>query len=186
MPATSANTMNYVSGYNAGRSNLSETDAIILGSILGGTFGLGFIIACLYWISLIYNKYCNKASLIRRKRAKEEKEINMKKRLEEQIEYTAKIRNITIEEARQLDKSLLHPIELVPICTRPRTNNTTDTIIEVPELEQHTDKIIKSNIEEDIKREKLGLKPKINCPAYSPNPNIIIDNTLTIKEETIV
>jgi len=157
------------SGGNSDR--ISKTDGIILGSVLGGVLFLFCMIICIY---CLYNKYCNKVEINRRK-----------ERLEEQIRYTAEIRNISIDEARKLDKISLHPIELVPISTRKRENNNADTVIEIQEI---TDIIIKRNIEEDKKREQLGLNPII-CPStYSSTPNttIVIDNNEIIKEEIIV
>jgi hypothetical protein len=181
MPISSSSGYTYYRGSccSGGNSDrISETDGIILGSVLGGVLFLFCIIICIY---CLYNKYCNKVEINRRK----QKEKYVKERLEEQIIYTAEIRNISIDEARKLDKISLHPIELVPISTRKRENNNADTVIEIQEI---TDIIIKRNIEEDKKREQLGLNPIICPPTYSSTPNttIVIDNNEIIKEEIIV
>jgi hypothetical protein len=177
-----------INAYRTGSNNggISETGAIILGSVLGGLFFLFCITYCIYGLYGLYNRFCNKVEINRRKEIAEQKEKYIKERLEEQIRYTAEIRNISIDEARKLDKISLHPIELVPISTRNRENNNIDTVIEIQEI---TDIINKRNIEEDKKRQQLGLNPIICPPSYNSstyNTTIVMDNNEIIKEETIV
>jgi hypothetical protein len=166
--SSSSSSRNAYYGSSGNNGGISETGAIILGSLLGGLFCLFCITFCIYGL---YNRYCNKVEINRRKEIieykkhlEEQKEKYVKERLEEQIRYTAEIRNISIDEARKLDKISLHPFELVPISTRKRENNNADTVIEIQEI---TDIIIKRNIEEDKKREQLGLNPIICPPSYN-------------------
>ena len=125
---------------NSSSTGMSETGVIIVGSIFGGILGCILLFIC---IGVIYAN-CSKTEINHRKKLKEEKERKEQEILDKRIEYTAKIKNITIDEARLLPKGLLHPIGLIPISTH-RTyhqNQNLDTVINISHPEPNFDKFI--------------------------------------------